>query len=403
MKTLFSLTLILVLCCGCSPFEKDDQNSQNLLLTANELQLYCIENHFTAETLIPGGLPIPMDHLMLNVYHNAQKSEKEEKIFFHIPKQPSLIAKFNAYASEKILSGKKFVPEKERHQFILSQCGKKAAPHMIEYFRVLERRTLHTVTTAGVTNGIKLHVFDFYNIPDLDDFQSYLEQAKEAARNTSYEKIINSELDFFLSCRKKIETALDKAFPCLYPEEGTEIILNTLRGAAPKQKTVVKCEYSADRTALILKMEADEPQMNLRKIADLNRDYPLAWKDDRFEIFFVPNPEKMSDYYQFIITSGGVLWDGRRIIKGFPDREWNSNAKLKVTHYADRWKAELIIPLADIGFSTPPVGISRFNIFRFREIKGKNTESYALAPILSGQNFQPERFGKIFWNKENKK
>jgi hypothetical protein len=152
-------------------------------------------------------------------------------------------------------------------------------------------------------------------------------------------------------------------------------------------------------------MDAAEPEMEKRRITGTSRDYSNAWKDDRFEIFFVPDPSNLQFYYQFIITSGGVLWDGKREFRGdtVNSRDWNSNAKLKITRKKDSWNAELTIPLADLGIQPPAKGTSLFNIYRFRTVKGKPVGSYAWAPILFGNNFQPERFGKIIWKEADTK
>ena len=137
--------------------------------------------------------------------------------------------------------------------------------------------------------------------------------------------------------------------------------------------------------------------MEQRKVTGRTRDYATAWLDDRFEIFIVPDESKLYDGRQFIITSGGVLWDSCwREVNKF-DASWNSNAVYRQVDGEDAWRGELIIPFADFGFETVPEKPFRINIYRFRNVNGEPESGMALAPIRRGINFQPERFGKITW------
>jgi hypothetical protein len=111
--------------------------------------------------------------------------------------------------------------------------------------------------------------------------------------------------------------------------------------------------------------------------------------------------ESFGKCVQFIITSGGVLWDGRREENGYLyDLAWNSPATLDVKLFADRWEAVLVMPWQSFGFDNIPDKPFLANIYRAREVSGLTGTKYsAWSPVRRGSFFQPERFGIFNWEK----
>jgi len=69
-----------------------------------------------------------------------------------------------------------------------------------------------------------------------------------------------------------------------------------------------------------------------------NSTQPVWW-DDNFEAFFYAG----DTYYQFIITSKGILWDARN-----GDTGWESKARVKTFVGDEYWSGELIIPVESL-------------------------------------------------------
>ena len=68
---------------------------------------------------------------------------------------------------------------------------------------------------------------------------------------------------------------------------------------------------------------------------------------DTFEIFIDAGPGNPKDgSYQFIVSAGGGLWDGQ-----LRSSEWNSTTTFKTTVKKDRWSADVVIPLKELGYN----------------------------------------------------
>ena len=67
------------------------------------------------------------------------------------------------------------------------------------------------------------------------------------------------------------------------------------------------------------------------------------------EVFLMP--ENSPDYYQLALNPDGRLYSARR-----RDKSWNPRIKTSVRILPDRWTAEFIIPIAELGADTPREG-----------------------------------------------
>ncbi len=372
----------------------------DLLTVANGVDADAEKYDYAVQPLFAGGLPVPLDRLMLVVKRSAQQSGKN--FSFTVTDETSLVDKFNIFAAEKITEDADYDPLKAREAFIIKNCGEKAAPHIAAYFRLLERRTLFVFSTTGLLSAKKPLAKDFYDREFFDTLQKFLSDAVTVSKDTPYAAVLEEEYAFFLKRRSGIELSMLNALPRFNAADANAGFqeLTGILGDPVSNRSAVQCVLSPDKKFMILRMKADEPAMNKRRISGTGRDYPSAWRDDRFEIFISPDPEHPENGFQFVITSAEVLWDSRRDGLGYDnDLSWNSHARLKVVHHPASWEAELIIPLSDFGFTGVPEKDFLINIYRFREVKGAKLEKSAWSPIRHGSNFQPEYFGRITWGK----
>ncbi len=381
--------------CGCASVERQSKEP-NLLTTVNGVDLSRYELKYSVQPWLRGCLPVPLDNLMLFVrQHSGGKA-----VSFEVVPDDSLVTEFNAYAAKEIAAGKPYDPRAERAKFILDKCGEKSAPYMTEYFRLQERYTMFVFSCSGLLYPKSPLYKDLCSKDQLDQLQKYLEKAVEAAKGTRFAPVLAKEYEFFLKSRREVETLIaqgTRRFVIGDNGAGFQQMAGIL-GDEPVRASEVLCSVSPDKKYFVIRVKADEPMMKKRRITGTGRDYSAAWKDDRFEIFIVPDRAKPECSYQFIITSGGVLWDASRKDLSYNcDLSWNSASELKVVHHPASWEAELRIPLAALGYSGVPDKDFLFNIYRFREVKGAKLEKYAWSPICHGANFQPENFGVISW------
>ncbi len=372
---------------------------------------------------ISGILPMPLDRIMIHT--QKQAGSRKFQLSCDEPVNSSLVMQFNRLAADKIFSGQPFDRNAERRKFITARVGSAAAPFITEYFRQLERCSFAPYTIAGYAGATTPLIVDFYNLKKLDEWEQLLHSAIKAAESApaspqphsdSGEKmivnvsdklhqiqILKDELDFFRERKANIIRLINEHTRIyrVLRIDGSRQKFTDRFGDPATVETTMSLKISDDGKALIMHLIAFEPAMNKRRITGTGRDYDLAWKDDRFEIFIVPDPDNPEKCVQFIITSGGVLWDGRREDTGYLyDLAWNSPAALNVELFDDRWEAVLIMPWQSFGFDSIPDKPFLANIYRAREVSGMTGTKYSVwSPVRRGSFFQPDRFGIFNWEK----
>jgi NAD-dependent dihydropyrimidine dehydrogenase PreA subunit len=243
------------------------------------------------ETRCPYNLPIremlkkvPLDRLMLVVKRSAQQSGKN--FSFTVTDETSLVDKFNIFAAEKITEDADYDPLKAREAFIIKNCGEKAAPHIAAYFRLLERRTLFVFSTTGLLSAKNPLAKDFYDREFFDTLQKFLSDAVTASKDTPYAGVLEKEYAFFLKRRSGIELSMLNALPRFNAADANAGFqeLTGILGDPVGKRSAVQCVLSPDKKFMILRMKADEPAMNKRRISGTGRDYPNAWRDDRSRV-----------------------------------------------------------------------------------------------------------------------
>ena len=147
----------------------------------------------------------------------------------------------------------------------------------------------------------------------------------------------------------------------------------------------IQARYTDD--ALVFTIDCEEPKMDDVRVENRPADDPNAYMDNSVEIMLNPSGDR-KNYYQWVITSNGVLTDYRwkRIGKtgSRPESSWNSGASVKVSKTPEGWRTELSIPLK----SLPDLKKSGFpaNFARNRILKTSKThqEFYIWSPYVDG-------------------
>ena len=160
---------------------------------------------------------------------------------------------------------------------------------------------------------------------------------------------------------------------------------NADTGKAPKVQSKVFVCY--DDKFLYVAFENPEPRMK-NVVADAAERDGSVWEDDSNELFLDPSAGK-KDYYQFIVNTRNVVYDG----KG-KDGTWNSAVKSAVKKSDTGWSVEFAIPLADMEATAPIKGQTwTANFCRNRQTEGE-AESTSWAD--TGPSFHsPDAFGKL--------
>ena len=392
VKLLFSVcfgALFFLSACRTTPQEP----------TINILRLATIEKlpanliPISVAHYIEGALPFPADRLMLFVRKNLPAGTVP-KLYFS--DDDSIITEYNRYAAEKIFSGAEFDPLQERQNFLTQKAGN-ASKVLMKYFRIVERRTLSSCSYAMLENR-QANALDFYHTDSLLEPEKILKAGLERKVYSQKEvDVVRKELKFYQKCKKNISKILQKEVPTVVAGDSKWHYLNFRSGKPADLSAVFRVDASPEND-LIVRIVAEEPEMSKREITGTGRDYPNAWGDDCFEVFLIPNPEKPGEAVQFIITSGGVLFDTKyEKISPVHDLSWNMNGNCSVERKEKSWEITLTIPWKDLGYDKKPSTPFLMNVYRSRVINGKRPASYTWCPIKSGGNFQPKKFGYLTW------
>jgi hypothetical protein len=164
---------------------------------------------------------------------------------------------------------------------------------------------------------------------------------------------------------------------------GVWVDISNGKAAKPQGKVFV-CH---DDKNLYIAFLNPEPKMKGLAANSADRDGDV-WLDDSNEIFIDPSAGK-SDYFQFIVNTANVLYDGKN-----RDGAWNSTAKSAVKKTADGWSVEVAIPLAELGATMPLKGQTwKANFCRNRRVEG---ESSSTSWSDTGDTFHnPDGFGTL--------
>ncbi|MBN84029.1 MAG: hypothetical protein CMJ70_28220 [Planctomycetaceae bacterium] len=294
------------------------------------------------------------------------------------------------------------------------------APAMKAFYTAIENRWLHLGgghDSRSWWNRLGTRAF-------LSGLQRTLEQAREAtAVNTVYRRRVDlideGILQHMLKSRARYETtALAEAAPVATsgvaraPEQipthtwnhdstwansSVQHITRTLKNQHVPQQTDFQLAW--DDTWLYLKAWCHEPLVAQLKANTRDPDIG-GFSDDSIELFFDPTGLGTT-YYQFCITSRGVVYDAQETPKAIgatANINWNSGIKVRTEVGELGWEIRAAIPWESLTAHVPRAGSTwRFNLCRNRFTETEQPPYSAWSPSPAGFR-APDHFGLITLN-----
>ena len=132
------------------------------------------------------------------------------------------------------------------------------------------------------------------------------------------------------------------------------------RAAPPTQPTVAR--VLCDGRNIYFAFDCTDDDMKRLSVAGDNRDDPV-WQGDTVEIFLDPqHNQKLDCYFHIAVNPAGVTMD----TKG-GSKDWNPALKVATSRSAGGWKAELALPLSELGIAEGDVPtVWGMNLTRYR-------------------------------------
>ena len=128
-----------------------------------------------------------------------------------------------------------------------------------------------------------------------------------------------------------------------------------------------KVDIAREDDALVFRFDCEEPRMNDLTAKHIGRDVFQNFSDSAVEIFINPSGDR-KHYYHFVVNVNGSLSDYQCEVGKKADIAWNSSAAAKIEKDAQAWKAEVRIPLKDLGPLAAEIPV---NFARLRALEGK--------------------------------
>ena len=174
-------------------------------------------------------------------------------------------------------------------------------------------------------------------------------------------------------------------------------ITRTLQNEPVPQQTAFQLAW--DDTRLYIRARCDEPRVSSIKAVTRDRDVG-GFSDDSIELFFDPTGLGTT-FYQFCITSRGVVYDARETpgaIGATANINWDSGIEVRTTIGKRVWELRAALPLDRLGGQKPRPGSTwRFNLCRNRFTQPGQPPFSAWSPSPAGFR-DPDRFGLITFN-----
>ncbi len=141
------------------------------------------------------------------------------------------------------------------------------------------------------------------------------------------------------------------------------------------------CRVAYDTKGLVVLWQCEGAPLYERRGHDGS-----LWQDDAVEVFLMP-PDS-ADYYQFIGSAGGDIYEG----KG-RDSSWDAQWRFVPAVSAESWQAEMRIPFAAFSRSMPAAG-ETWRVNFCRDAQKPIIEISSWAPVAKGFH-EPESFGHL--------
>ena len=154
-------------------------------------------------------------------------------------------------------------------------------------------------------------------------------------------------------------------------------------------------DISYDKKNLYLRLMAFDPEMDkIRAVATPEKVAGVSG-DDCFEIFINGNVEErmIAPYYQIDVNANGAH-KGWKVAPGgtsLDSNNWKSPCKVVAKRFANRWEAQVTIPLSEVAVSEGVAGNTfLMNIFRIRVGQGPS-EISSLIPTFTFLHRDPDK------------
>ena len=162
-------------------------------------------------------------------------------------------------------------------------------------------------------------------------------------------------------------------------------------GTKPKGKA--RLLVAQDDKALYIAVECFEDEKTLKSLVAnvTDHDGDGIWNDDEVEVYLDPSGGAMN-YYQIIVNSKGVAWDGYHSEPDHPDAAWNPKYDCVAKVGKESWVVELALPWTIFDRTAK---FSDTWVFQCLNVRQSGvTEELQFAQV-DGTSHQPEKFGKL--------
>ena len=279
-------------------------------------------------------------------------------IFWESETDRYLFNYLNYYVAAKLMWNTSLDPEKVLDGHYRLMFGK-GAPMVKEVFGELENCWVDGINNHIIMDelGPKVQVpgdreiwTKIYSPEKLARFGKLFDEAQRAAAadKGAAERIgfIRRQiLDPVLGAQRKFMSAQNAvdSWRAYCPDS---IWLRPYKGEVNEVNTRV--DIALENEVLVLRFDCEEPEMDKLAAKYTGRDNPDVWRDSAVEIFINPSGDR-KNYYHFAANANGALTDYRCGPNKKTDIGWNSSAAAKGEKGAAGWKAEVRIPLKDLG------------------------------------------------------
>ena len=306
----------------------------------------------------------------------------------------------NYYVAAKMMWNNSLDLEKLLDDHYRSMFGK-GGPMVKEVFDELEKCWIKGINNHTVMDALGPRVqipgdreiwTKIYSAEKLARFGKLFDEAQRAAADDPGAlerlKFIREQMIGPLLAAQKKYSSTQNALDSWRVDCPGTVFLRPSKGDVNEVNTQVDITREGD--TLVVRFDCEEPQMDKLAAKYTGRDNPDTWRDSDVEIFINPSGDRKK-YYHFVVNANGALTDYRREVNiKKADIGWNSSATVKTEKGAAGWKAEVRIPLKDLGPLAKEIPV---NFARCRVLTGGPKEtSYQWNPQLGAR---PAKFHEV--------
>lgn len=333
---------------------------------------YAMGKHMTKN--IP-GVPQMMPREAGNFIRNYR--DYLDGVFWESETDRYLFNYLNYYIAARMMWNTSLDPEKLLDDHYRSMFGK-GAPMVKKVFDGLENCWVKGIINNTVMDelGPRVQVpgdrdiwTRVFSPEKLAGFEKLFDQAQKAAAGDQGAveriKFIRQEiLGPIIAEQNKFQAAQSSVDSWRVYCPGT-VYLRPYKGEVNEVNTRV--DIAKGKDALVFRFDCEEPRMSEVRARHTGRDVRETYSDSTVEVFINPSGDR-KNYFHFVLNVNGALTDYRCEPNKAGNMAWNSSAAVKVEKGTAGWKAELRIPLKDLGPLAKEIPV---NFARHRALEGK--------------------------------